>query len=226
MGEWPFQDCKVFKTQMGTTLSDCSHFVAGKLLCRWRQATVIMVGCFLISSCLRIQLLPCNPSPLDSAFYNFILLLSLRSSFRLAFPDGVSLRLQLGSSLTICSFAAWNISNFSAFLSPGISCETFVSVFPGPELNLPMNDWRFFLVVWTIRLLFSFNLWLFHCANPKVWMIRFFTQLRVFPRLHNFRVTFYRLPDISKIQHKWPGMQLFWDFCINFVSTYIINNCL
>ena len=98
--------------------------------------------------------------------------------------------------------------------------------FSGPELNLPMNDWRFFLVVWTIRLLFSSNLWLFHWADPKVWMIRFFTQLRVFPRLHNFRVTFYRLPDISKIQHKWPGMQLFWDFCINFVSTYIINNCL
>lgn len=33
---------------MGTTLSDCSHFVAGKLLRQWRQATVIMIGCIFI----------------------------------------------------------------------------------------------------------------------------------------------------------------------------------
>ena len=69
------------------------------------------------------------------------------------------------------------------------------------------------------------NLWLFRCANPRVWMIRFLTQLRIFPLLHIFRVTFYRLPDDIKIQHKIPWMQLFWPFCINHVSTGVINNC-
>ncbi len=34
---------------MGTTLSSCSHFVANELLHLWRQATVIVVGCNLIS---------------------------------------------------------------------------------------------------------------------------------------------------------------------------------
>ncbi len=59
---------------MGTTLSDCSHFVTGKLLCHWRQATVIMVGCIVISFLLahlvvtfaarrfRVQLFMASPS--------------------------------------------------------------------------------------------------------------------------------------------------------------------
>ena len=36
------------KTQMGTTLASCSHFVAGELLRLWRQTTVIVAGCFII----------------------------------------------------------------------------------------------------------------------------------------------------------------------------------
>ena len=36
------------KTQMGTTLASCSHFVAGELLRQWRQTTVIMAGCLFI----------------------------------------------------------------------------------------------------------------------------------------------------------------------------------
>ena len=36
------------KTQMGTTLASCSHFVAGELLRLWRQTTVIMAGCLFI----------------------------------------------------------------------------------------------------------------------------------------------------------------------------------
>jgi hypothetical protein len=37
-----------YKTQMGTTFSSCSHFVACELLHLWRQATVIVVGCISI----------------------------------------------------------------------------------------------------------------------------------------------------------------------------------
>ena len=33
---------------MGTTLASCSHFVTFELLQPWRQATVIVVGCFFI----------------------------------------------------------------------------------------------------------------------------------------------------------------------------------
>ena len=32
------------KTQMGTTLASCSHFVTFELLHPWRQATVMVVG--------------------------------------------------------------------------------------------------------------------------------------------------------------------------------------
>ncbi len=74
---------------MGTTLSDCSHFVAGKLLCQWRQATVIMIGCIFVSWCFRIWLLLCGPSLSGSAVYGVTFLLSLRYSFRITFPDGV-----------------------------------------------------------------------------------------------------------------------------------------
>jgi hypothetical protein len=37
-----------YKTQMGTTLSSCSHFVACELLHLRRQATVIVAGCIFI----------------------------------------------------------------------------------------------------------------------------------------------------------------------------------
>jgi len=37
-------DMEVLKTQMGTTLSSCSHFVVFELLQPRRQATVIMAG--------------------------------------------------------------------------------------------------------------------------------------------------------------------------------------
>ena len=51
------------KTQMGTTLSSCSHFVAFELLQPRRQATVMWLVAFSSSSCLRILLIYfCNPS--------------------------------------------------------------------------------------------------------------------------------------------------------------------
>jgi len=40
-----FEGAGGIKTQMGTTLASCSHFVAGELLRQWRQTTVIVVGC-------------------------------------------------------------------------------------------------------------------------------------------------------------------------------------
>jgi hypothetical protein len=41
--------CRGIKTQMGTTLASCSHFVTHGLLLLWRQATVIVVGCIFLS---------------------------------------------------------------------------------------------------------------------------------------------------------------------------------
>ena len=104
---------------MGTTLSDCSHFVADKLLCHWRQATVIMIGCIFISWCFRIRLLLCCPSLSGSAFYGFTFRLSLRLSFRLAFPDRVLSHLPHGLNLAIHPSAAWNypVSQLSCSLA-------------------------------------------------------------------------------------------------------------
>jgi hypothetical protein len=45
------------KTQMGTTLSSCSHFVVFELLHPRRQATVMWLAAFASASCLRVQLL-------------------------------------------------------------------------------------------------------------------------------------------------------------------------
>ena len=64
---------------MGTTLSGSSHFVSGKLLRWWRQATVIMAGCiFHFHRACAFCCYFCNPSLSESAFYNFILVLSFR----------------------------------------------------------------------------------------------------------------------------------------------------
>jgi hypothetical protein len=75
-----------------------------------------------------------------------------------------------------------------------------------------MNDWRFSGWLNYLDFSFSSNLWLFCCANPKVWMIRFFTQLRAFLRFHYFKVTFYRWPDISKICDRLSSCKYFWSF--------------
>jgi len=134
-----------YKTQMGTTLSSCSHFVAFELLQPRRQATVMWLVAFSSSSCLRILLIYfCNPSLSGFAFYSITFRLSIGSSLRSNFPDGAFYRMQCGSSLSISTSAAWNISGFAAFLFPEIIEETFVSFsFSGFLLNLLMNDWRF-----------------------------------------------------------------------------------
>ena len=63
-------------------------------------------------------------------------------------------------------------------------------------------------------------------------MIRFFTQLSASPRLHYFKVTFYRLPDISKIYRSKSLCKYFKTFvstlnqlCINlrYQQLLIIN---
>ena len=121
-------------------------------------------------------------------------------------------RIQCGSSLAIWSYAVWNISDFSAFLLPGIVEETCVSFFPRSSTQ-PSNERLAFIgLIERIRLLFSSNLRLFCRANPRVWMIRFFTQLRAFPRFHYFKVTFYRLPDISKIYDRLTSCKYFRSF--------------
>ena len=43
-----FEGAGGIKTQMGTTLASCSHFVTCELLHLWRQTTVIVAGCFFI----------------------------------------------------------------------------------------------------------------------------------------------------------------------------------
>jgi hypothetical protein len=63
---------------MGATLSSYSHSVACELLHSWRQATVIMVGCFFIFFVLthsvdyfsthRFQILPVTASPSGCPF--------------------------------------------------------------------------------------------------------------------------------------------------------------
>ena len=208
---------------MGTTLASSSHFVVFELLQPRRQATVIVVGCIFIFFLLahsvdyfsthRFWVLPFTASPSGCPF---------------GFPCGRPSRTerfyrkQVGTSLAISTSAAWNIWDFSAFLFPGIFHETCVSFFIR-SLTQPSNErLAFFRLTELIRLLFSSNLWLFCCANPKAWMIRFFTQLRASPRFHYFKVTFYRWPDISKIcDHPYP-CKYFWPFvstlnqlCIN-----------
>ena len=73
-------------------------------------------------------------------------------------PGRSVLRIQCGTSLTISTSAAWNISNFSAFLFPGIIHKTFASLFSRSKLNLLMNDWRFFRLTERSDHLFSSNL--------------------------------------------------------------------
>ena len=48
LGASDVAEARGIKTQMGTTLASCSHFVIGKLLHLWRQTTVIVAGCFFI----------------------------------------------------------------------------------------------------------------------------------------------------------------------------------
>ena len=110
---------------------------------------------------------------------------------------------------------------------PRNSVETCVSSFPGLILNLLMNDWRFVGLTERVRFLFSPNLWLFRGANPKVWMIWLFAQLRTFPRLRYFRVTFYRLPDISKIHDLHYPCKYFRSFVLTMYQPWlstIVNN--
>jgi hypothetical protein len=96
------------------------------------------------------------------------------------------------------SSAVRNIAGFSAFLFPGVVMK-LASPFSG-LLTQPSNErLAFFGLTERVRLLFTFNLWLFRCADPKVWMIRFVTQLRVVPRFHYFRVTFYWFNTMSLI---------------------------
>ncbi len=61
----------------------------------------------------------CCPLRSDSAVYGFTFLLSLRLPFRVTFPDGVSHRIQRGSSLAIRSSAAGTIPAFQLSCSPG-----------------------------------------------------------------------------------------------------------
>ena len=68
----------LWKTQMGTTFSSCSHFVARELLHLWRQATVIVAGCIFLSIVLahfvdlfsthRFRVLPVTASPSGCPF--------------------------------------------------------------------------------------------------------------------------------------------------------------
>jgi len=125
---------------MGTTLSSCSHFVAFELLQLRRQATVIVVGCFLIFLVLAHSVdLLLNPSLSGFAFYSITFRLSLRFSLRSTFPDGAFYRIQPGSFLAISSSAVQNIAGFSAFLFPGIVEETCVSFFSRPSTQ-PSNE--------------------------------------------------------------------------------------
>jgi len=118
---------------MGTTLSSCSHFVVFEFLQPRRQATVIMAGWFFIFFLLaQSEDLSLNPSLSDFAFYSITLRLSFRFSLRSTFPDGVLYRIQLGPSLSILSFAVWNVSGFAAFMFPGIIYETYASFFSRP----------------------------------------------------------------------------------------------
>jgi hypothetical protein len=73
-------------------------------------------------------------------------------------PGRSVLQTQCGTFLAISASAAWNIFGFSAFLFPGIIEETCVPFSPGPQLNLIMNDWRFFRLTERVRSLFSSNL--------------------------------------------------------------------
>jgi hypothetical protein len=147
------------KTQMGTTLSSCSHFIAFELLQRQRQATVIMVG-HIVSFFLLAHSVAsfCNPSLLNSAFYSIILQLSFRRTFRFAFPDGVSYRVQHRPSLAISTSAIRNFSGFSAFLLPGTLRKTRISLLFRPLTQPSKNDKRFFRSTEPKRSLFLPNL--------------------------------------------------------------------
>ena len=140
-----FHTIQPIKTQMGTTLLELFPFR------RWRISSPVASG-YCYHGWLHFHFLParafryyfCCPSLSGSAFYGFTILLSLRFSFRITFPDGVSDRIQFGSSLAIGSSAARFIRAFQPSCSPGYLARLSSPFSPGLQLNLQMNVWRFF----------------------------------------------------------------------------------
>jgi hypothetical protein len=91
------------------------------------------------ASCLRIRLIIINPSLSVSAFYSFILRLSLQSSLRSTFPDGVFLQNTVWNISCDQYFTCMEHIDFSAFLLPGIVYETCVSFFSRSSTQ-PSNE--------------------------------------------------------------------------------------
>ena len=129
---------------MGTTLSSCSHFVAFELLQLRRQATVIVVGCFLIFLVLahsvdlfsthRFLVLPFTASPY---------------SCPLGFPCGRPSRTECVTEYNLVLFLRSVLPLYRTLPAFQLSCspeqlKKLASLFsPGLQLNLLMNDWRF-----------------------------------------------------------------------------------
>jgi len=89
-----------------------------------------VVGCIFIFFVLAHSVdLLFNPSLSDFAFYSITFRLSFRLFLAVNLPGRSVIGIQVGTSLAICTSAAWNIAGFSAFLFPGILEETCVSFF-------------------------------------------------------------------------------------------------
>jgi hypothetical protein len=71
-----------------------------------------------------------------------------------------------------------------------------------------------------VRFLFSPNLWLFRCANPKVWMIWFINSTKSFSPSPLLQSNLLSLTWYFKDTRLKLCVQLFWVICINLVSTW------
>jgi hypothetical protein len=147
----------------------------------WRQATVIMAGCISIFFVLA-------HSVVFFATHRFWIPLFIASfsSCPFGFPFGRPSRTECYTDYSVVHLSRsealllWTLQTFQLLCSPA-KLKKLASLF-SRSLTQPSNErLAFFGLFEQFRLLFSFNLWLFSCANPRVWMIRLFTQLRVFP---------------------------------------------
>ena len=120
-----------YKTQMGTTLSSCSHFVTFELLHLWRQATVIVAGCDFILISFRMVLI-------NFATHRFWIQLfrTLSSGCPFGFPCGRPSRtecfvsMQCCSSLSIGSSLAWNVLAFQFSVPRNSSRDLHLFFYP------------------------------------------------------------------------------------------------
>ena len=110
---------KGYKTQMGTTLESCSHFVTCESLHSMTPGYGYLgwLHFHLFRACAFHRFL-LQPIAFRTCLLRLCLPAVPRFSFRSTFPDGASLRLQSSSSLASISFLHRTSQTFRQFCSP------------------------------------------------------------------------------------------------------------